>query len=277
MNQLDPVSLRFRTHLRDLSRTFESHLRASTECQENERRHVRSLAVSRLCDSETTERQHLWESFLEIFRREEGRRALIDDKAARKDAGLRLQTARQTNRYNALAAAYDATDAANEERFRQDGLFLLDQQRHDEEQKRLRLEARRSQMKADMEGFRAVKAYVEGDQTRRRTSLETEEGHAWHHFQLQFKAGINEVHALRQQRLELEKSLRKRAEDDSAEAARKIRERQEGEVRKEQTRLAMKCTHSRNGSSVFVGPFPKKMCLLCKVKLDAKTGLLYQM
>ena len=57
------------------------------------------------------------------------------------------------------------------------------------------------------------------------------------------------------------------------EEAQALEEKRQAEVKKRQDKLIGKCTHARNGASVFTGPYPKKMCLICRIKLDPLSGL----
>jgi hypothetical protein len=92
-----------------------------------------------------------------------------------------------------------------------------------------------------------------------------------------FNRGREDAVAAAARRVEEEATDKKRESQDAADVLRKQREKHAAEVQKDQNRLIGKCTHSRNGKSVFVGSFPKKMCLMCRVKLDLKSGLFVPM
>lgn len=268
---------RTRQHIASLHDTVRAFERAAAEASTEERLSLNHIAAAHLFTEETAARHELWDDYMMAFEHERGRRELLRSrltaKACSKDNTRRLGE----NKFSRIADRYEARLAEEEERFRQDGLKLLEIQRSDDAQKLMRIDARRKQMKADMEGFKAVRAFIESDQTRQRQAMYNEEDTWWCTTSQWFvdeKAAVEQASILRRQNDEL---ARKREADEAQAAARKHADKQATELRHQQQKLINKCTHSRTGKSVFVGSYAKKMCLICKVKLDSHTGLYVQM
>jgi hypothetical protein len=266
-----------RQHVRAMEAVFNQHLAAVAESVAFDRRHVNGFAIKDLADAEGRARFEIAEDFDELHRREQGARRLVAERTKRLSTlrGNTLQLG--LNKLGRLERSYDARAEEEEERFRQDGLRLLALERADEEQKQLRLDARRQQMKADMEGFTAVKAFVESDQTRQRAGLEKSEQQAIDHLTSNFARELSQVEVRAKERREAEVRARQMNDTAAADAARKEQEKRQAEVQRQQQKLINKCTHSRAGKSVFVGSFAKNKCLMCRVKLDPKTNLFVQM
>jgi hypothetical protein len=129
------------------------------------------------------------------------------------------------------------------------------------------------------DSFRAAQAFIMGKETRDRSELTAERDLAHKKFWRILRKSEKEARELEQlsfensdsqKQLQAERE-RKLAEERQAAAKREL------EFKKEQHRLVNKCIHSRTGTSVFLGPQPRKVCLICRVKFDEGLGIYTRM
>ena len=125
----------------------------------------------------------------------------------------------------------------------------------------------REQREAD---FRKARVFINGNELRGREDFVSQEAKKWASIVDGVARGAVEAEQRAKERY-LNSDEYKQA---VAERERKIAEaealeiKKQNDFRREQAKLVNRCTHSRSGSSVFVGPLAKKMCLICKVKWD---------
>lgn len=215
--------------------------------------------------------EHDW---YDLFEREVGYRQLTIERC--QVAALKKERRQESCdvKYGRYMSWSEQRDDVNEDWFREDGKRLLQESRDWDIQHAIRQQERRRQMRADMEGFKAAAAFIEGDETRNRQSISQS-------FELFLKQARQDIARKEKDLLQdVEDAklrvVRERQEQEAAASAAMdaARMKHEDKVKKEQQRLMNRCTHSKNGKSVFLGPFAKKTCLMCKVKVDPVSGLL---
>ena len=269
--------LAVRLHLRELTALFDAALHRKRRAADGDGAYINALAQTLLIDSEAAARVEIVEASTEIVDRERAARERVAVRRDTRDGRKARGGARCDHKFLRLAAVDAAKDAAEEARFAADGKVLLNHERDTTELLRYRRELRRRQILHDMQGVQAAQVFLVSDEIRQRRNLEENEQRTL--------VALRETHT--RDGLEAEgdaalDALLRDAEDlkqgaaGAAEAARRA-EKVAAEARKEQHRLIQKCTHSRNGKSVFAGAFPKKLCLICKVKLNPALGLLVPM
>ena len=127
----------------------------------------------------------------------------------------------------------------------------------------------------EQESLRAALAFVEGEERRERTEIEklfTADGPQKRKWLAQAIADGRVA-----EELALHSGEARRLEEEAARVkleAEKIQEaKRRAEFNKEQQLMKNSCTHSRSGTSVFVGTTSKNVCLVCKVKFDTRKKL----
>lgn len=173
-------------------------------------------------------------------------------------------------RFERREAAVSSADAAREEKERQAGRA---QQKAEAEAYAIHAaasEARRLAREAREADFRKSRVFIVGNELRGREETVSQEAKRWVQIVEGAAKGVVEAEQRAKERYLASDEYRQAVADRE----RKIAEaealelKKQNEFRREQAKLVNRCTHSRNGTSVFVGPLAKKMCLICKVKWD---------
>jgi hypothetical protein len=231
-------------------------------------------ATGRVEYEERTARELLVSAFTEFFDLLAGRLAFITERRlmalpihARAPDGFCV------SRHHQNLADMERNDIARELKSREQG-----KQQLAEEQERVRGEVRRREearrrLREDMVGFRAAGVFLIAEEGRQRAMLADERlrqlGDARKLFSDDEFAAMKAV-AAREAR---EEAARQEVIAAAKREAASLDEKRMAEVHRRQQKLIGRCTHARNGTSVFVGPYPKKMCLICRIKLDPISGL----
>lgn len=275
MDPSGPDDVKIRCHLRSLRRVAEEHSAAVATTHRAERLLRNVIQTRELESDEAVARELVVDAFLEVHRRASGRFGAVTDAVAMRSTAALIRQGTCDAKYHRLQQRDAQRDAETEAWFREQGKTLLLESRDRDTQMRLRQMERRRQMKEDMQSITAAFAHVKGEESRQRQQLNNELDSFFDTF---FSTEVTEREHTRVWAIE-------QAQRDAAANAKAIlmeqesmqqqqQAKREAEQRKEQARLRGKCTHGPRGTSVFVGSFSKKMCLMCKVKVDAATGLL---
>jgi hypothetical protein len=273
----ESVETAARLHRRGLTDAYEHHRGGLAAADRADRAALCELAARLLGQEEAAGRAALAEEFMFVFEKERGMRHAAADRAARKGMNVRSRGMACDARHARLAATYDAAAAAREERFADVGKAEL----HTQHQRELVQDANRAERLAKirdaMNAIDAVIVHIVSEHGRQRRAMEKDEVKALRALGLLFKRETAEA-TLRVAETAHSALLERSKKVDAALAAeRQSADKASGQQRRQQARLVGRCTHSRLGKSVFAGSFAKKMCLICKVKLDAATGLYVQM
>lgn len=129
------------------------------------------------------------------------------------------------------------------------------------------------------ESYRAARTFVQGEELRQRQALHGLQDVELKNILLELKEGEAEAHRLEYERfINSDEQKRIVAEREAKiHAEREAQIKKDKEFKKEQLRMVTRCTHSRLGTSVFIGPLAKKMCLICKIKFDEGKGIYVRM
>ncbi len=222
---------------------------------------------------ERTEREMIVAAFLDFFDLLRGRIEFIEQRRqhqmpihARAAAGhcISLQQAREMD--NARR------DADQERRCREQGRRDLDAEREQRRADAKRREDDARRLREDMVGFRAAGVFLVAEETRQRSHLDGDYATQLAAMRRRFA----EEEALSMRGVAEREAREERARQEVLAAAKKeaaaLEEKRMAEVQRRQHKLLSKCTHARNGQSVFLQPYPKKMCLLCRIKFDPLSG-----
>lgn len=218
------------------------------------------------------ERDHAWGALLAFHGAAHEREAL------QQLATHRMQ-ARCDARYDARESAARRVDESREALERQRGAEQMRQERERSIREAHEREAAVVAKRQRAEMMRAARAYIAGSETRDRASVTQEEVTAMEALRAAELRGRDEANALAYERFinsdeqkQIVAERERKAAEERAAALRK-----EAEFRRDQGRMVKNCTHSRAGTSVFLGPLAKKMCLICKVKFDDSQGIYIRM
>lgn len=134
-------------------------------------------------------------------------------------------------------------------------------------------EEMKRRLREDMVGFRAAGVFLIAEESRQRAMLDNEMGASLYAVRkrcTEEEALVMKAVADREAR---EEAARQSVISSAKKEAQAMDDKRKAEVDRRQQKLIGKCTHARNGGSVFTGPYPKKMCLICRIKLDPISGL----
>ena len=270
-------SLAWRLHLRELTALYDAAMARKTAVATADGFYVNRLARSLVEDEEAAARAAIELDAGDIVVRERAARARVAERlATQRDVAARA-LAVCTHKFARLAAADAGRDALDEARFAADGRAKLATERDMTLIEMFRQDSRRRQMLNDMQGVHAAQVFLISDELRQRRNMaELEERALLGLLEASGRDGVARYWERDLDALVADAEHLKQSALGSAEAARRA-EKLAAEMRKEQQRLIQKCTHSRNGKSVFGGAFPKKLCLVCKVKFDPTIGMLVPM
>ena len=171
------------------------------------------------------------------------------------------------------------SDMLQEKQERANGRTLLCQEREMIVKHAAQRNADVLQRQKEADSVRTAQAFVAGEETRDRASILKEQEGALRSLVVQQRRDEVSARQLEQLNFENSDEQRRLAADREKKATeeRQVAMKRELEFKKEQHRLVTKCTHSRTGGSVFVGPVPRKVCLVCRVRLDEATGIYVRM
>ena len=181
------------------------------------------------------------------------------------------------SRLDAHALETERRDRAEEQRCRDEGAAALRQSRQTAAVDTQKREDNRRRLREDLVGFRAAAVFLVAEESRQRTMGDKAMWDALAALCARFAA----EEALAMKAVAAREATEEAARQDVIAAAKReagqLDEKRQAEVQRRQQKLIGKCTHARNGTSVFLGAYPKKMCLICRIKLDAISGLYIQM
>ena len=224
---------------------------------------------------ERTAREELTSQFYEYFDLLHGHLAYIEDRAQKK----KPIHARATvpgfclSRLEQRIADQAKKDQEHEMWCRKEGKKLVEKDQEKAKADIQKREEMKRRLREDMAGFRAAGVFLIAEEGRQRAMLDNEMGNNLYNIRKRFtdeEALAMKAVADREAR---EEAARREVVAAAKKEAQALEEKRQAEVRKRQEKLIGKCTHARNGASVFTGPYPKKMCLICRIKLDPLSGL----
>lgn len=271
------ISLKSREYLRCAQGLFDEYISQKRSWSHENCRFILRLCLLHLEDQESSDRHDLTERFFEMFDRERAAKERSILLTQRRVLTKESREAVSTHKYEKLMKIYDTKLATEERRYAEDGL----QKKRKEEDLHatllFRREQRLRQMRDDMQGVHAAQVFLVTCQVRERFDLiqleerqvlGLQEQERRHSFQVEEWTEWDQMQGTAEDSIQMATDLA---------VAERRAERQKQELRKEQQKLISRCTHSRNGKSVFAGAFPKKICYLCKIKYDPLLGLLVPM
>lgn len=227
---------------------------------------------------ERTQREEVVAAYLEYFDLLAGHLARIEERnQMKKPIHARAAAGFCLSRLEQRIADEAKKEAEHEKLCRDDGKkqLIAEQERARQDSKR-RDEMKR-RLREDMVGFRAAGVFLIAEETRQRAMLDGEMGAGLANVRKRFaeaEAFAMKAVADRQAR---EEAARQEVISAAKREAASLDEKRRAEVQRRQQKLIGKCTHARNGGSVFTGAYPKKMCLICRIKLDPLSGLYVMM
>lgn len=227
---------------------------------------------------ERTHREEIIAAFYEYFEMLRGRIDLLAERwqhqqpvHARAGAGHIISQADS----RALESA--RRDRDDDRRWREEGNLGVEEDRERNKGDMKRREDAHRRLREDMVGFRAAGVFLVAEETRQRSYLDADYGNQL----IAMRKRFAEEEVMAAQRVADREGREDRARQDTINAAKKeaaaLDEKRMAEVQRRQNKLISKCTHARNGQSVFIGAYPKKHCLACGIKFDPLTGLYFQM
>jgi hypothetical protein len=223
---------------------------------------------------ERTQREEITTRFYEYFDLLLGRLAHIEDRNQKsKPIHARAAPGFCLSRLEQRIADQEKKDAALEIWCREEGKkqLALDQEKYRQDVRKREEATRR--LREDMVGFRAAGVFLIAEETRQRAMMDNEMGNSL----IAARRRFAEEEAFAMKAMADREAQEEWARQAVIAAAKKeasaLDEKRQAEVQRRQQKLIGKCTHARNGTSVFVGAYPKKMCLICRIKLDPISGL----
>ena len=275
----DRVERRYRELYRCIEQLFVEHSKRKAERTQAIFFGWNQACLSDLQRVESSNRFLLEDDYLEFFRRHDGALRLIRQREGEKKLKYERLISRCDDKHGSNLRRDMTLEKQIEHADLEEGRRALKDERRRAAEEQKEREKTIEKRRAERESLGKALAFISGEETRGRYALNQEQVGAWRDFLQAERHGLENLDSeIAARWLATDEGRAQRAaEEAKAEEQRKAALKKEQDFKKEQHRLKNKCTHSRNGTSVFVGAFPKKMCLICKVKYDATTGLYHAM